>query len=127
MRMRMVGRRRTAAATGNGNKVMSKPNAAAPTNTLMGNPAAPIKLIEFGALSCSHCAEFAKESFGKLTDPAYAAEFFTGVEAVAAGEQTRAGVLAEFWSRCIRTDNEPEKAGETQSRKPVMLHPLEEA
>lgn len=34
----------------------------------MGNPAAPIKLIEFGALSCSHCAEFAKESFAKLRD-----------------------------------------------------------
>lgn len=34
----------------------------------MGNPNAPIKLIEYGALSCSHCAEFAKESFGKLRD-----------------------------------------------------------
>lgn len=34
----------------------------------MGNPDAPIKLVEFGALSCSHCAEFAKESFAKLRD-----------------------------------------------------------
>ncbi len=34
----------------------------------MGNPDAPIKLVEYGALSCSHCAEFAKESFGKLRD-----------------------------------------------------------
>ncbi|KHK89680.1 protein-disulfide isomerase [Novosphingobium malaysiense] len=34
----------------------------------MGNPEAPIKLIEYGALSCSHCAEFAKESFEKLRD-----------------------------------------------------------
>ncbi|SFF74827.1 Protein-disulfide isomerase [Novosphingobium sp. CF614] len=34
----------------------------------MGNPEAPIKLIEFGALSCAHCAEFAKESFEKLRD-----------------------------------------------------------
>ena len=32
----------------------------------MGNPDAPIKLIEFGALSCSHCAEFAEKSFPKL-------------------------------------------------------------
>lgn len=32
----------------------------------MGNPEAPIKLVEYGALSCSHCAEFAKESFDKL-------------------------------------------------------------
>ncbi|WP_283406160.1 thioredoxin domain-containing protein [Novosphingobium panipatense] len=28
----------------------------------VGNPQAPIKLIEFAALSCSHCAEFSKES-----------------------------------------------------------------
>jgi protein-disulfide isomerase len=34
----------------------------------MGNPEAPIKLIEYGALSCSHCAEFAEESFEKLRD-----------------------------------------------------------
>ena len=34
----------------------------------MGNPKAPIKLVEYGALSCSHCAEFAKESFAKLRD-----------------------------------------------------------
>lgn len=35
---------------------------------LMGNPDAPIKLVEFGALSCSHCADFAKESFAELRD-----------------------------------------------------------
>ncbi|PNU04712.1 thioredoxin domain-containing protein [Novosphingobium guangzhouense] len=34
----------------------------------MGNPNAPIKLVEYGALSCSHCAEFAKESFEKMRD-----------------------------------------------------------
>jgi len=33
---------------------------------LMGNPDAPIKLVEFGALTCSHCAEFATESFEEL-------------------------------------------------------------
>jgi protein-disulfide isomerase len=32
----------------------------------MGNPDAPIKLVEYGALSCSHCALFAKESGDKL-------------------------------------------------------------
>ncbi|HOB14054.1 MAG TPA: thioredoxin domain-containing protein [Novosphingobium sp.] len=32
----------------------------------MGNPDAPIKLIEYGALSCSHCAEFAHESSKEL-------------------------------------------------------------
>lgn len=35
---------------------------------LMGNPDAPIKLVEYGALSCSHCAEFAEKSFAKLRD-----------------------------------------------------------
>lgn len=35
---------------------------------LVGNPDAPIKLVEFGALSCSHCAEFSKESSAELLD-----------------------------------------------------------
>ena len=35
---------------------------------LMGNPAAPIKLVEYGALSCSHCAEFSETGFEKLRD-----------------------------------------------------------
>lgn len=72
-------------------------------------------------------ASYLKERFSKLTDPAYAAEFFTGVEAIAAGEQTRAGVLAEFWLRCTGADSEPEKRKVPQSRKPVTLHTLEEA
>jgi protein-disulfide isomerase len=29
---------------------------------LMGNPAAKVKLIEYGALTCSHCADFSRES-----------------------------------------------------------------
>lgn len=29
---------------------------------LMGNPAAPVKLLEFGALSCPHCARFSRDS-----------------------------------------------------------------
>jgi len=35
---------------------------------LMGNPEAPIKLVEYGALSCSHCAEFSEAGFTKLRD-----------------------------------------------------------
>jgi len=35
---------------------------------LMGNPDAPLKLIEYGALSCSHCAAFSTEGFPKLRD-----------------------------------------------------------
>lgn len=35
---------------------------------LMGNPQAPIKLIEFAALSCSHCADFSEKSAAELHD-----------------------------------------------------------
>ncbi|MFM2372273.1 MAG: hypothetical protein RIS85_1995 [Pseudomonadota bacterium] len=35
---------------------------------LQGNPDAPIKLIEYGALSCSHCAEFSEKGSAKLRD-----------------------------------------------------------
>jgi protein-disulfide isomerase len=32
----------------------------------MGNPAAPIKLIEYGSISCSHCAEFSEQGAAAL-------------------------------------------------------------
>ena len=32
----------------------------------MGNPDAPVKLVEYASLTCSHCAEFAKEGFSAL-------------------------------------------------------------
>lgn len=32
----------------------------------MGNPAAPVKLIEFGSFTCPHCAEFAEKSAAEL-------------------------------------------------------------
>lgn len=34
----------------------------------MGNPNAPIKLIEFASLTCSHCAEFAEKGFPSLRE-----------------------------------------------------------
>lgn len=34
----------------------------------MGNPEAPIKLIEYGSLTCPHCAEFSHEATGELRD-----------------------------------------------------------
>lgn len=34
----------------------------------MGNPDAQLKLVEYGALSCSHCAAFSSEGFPKLRD-----------------------------------------------------------
>ena len=33
---------------------------------LLGNPAAPIKLVEYASLSCPHCARFAQDSFQPL-------------------------------------------------------------
>jgi protein-disulfide isomerase len=33
----------------------------------MGNPDAPIKLVEYGSLSCPHCAKLAQQGFAKLT------------------------------------------------------------
>jgi len=35
---------------------------------LMGNPGAPLKLIEYGSLTCPHCAAFSTEGFPKLRD-----------------------------------------------------------
>lgn len=34
---------------------------------VIGNPNAPIKVIEYGSLSCPHCAKLAQEGFTKLT------------------------------------------------------------
>jgi protein-disulfide isomerase len=34
----------------------------------MGNPDAPIKLVEFASLTCPHCAEFAAKGFAPLRD-----------------------------------------------------------
>ncbi|MCB2047062.1 MAG: thioredoxin domain-containing protein [Novosphingobium sp.] len=35
---------------------------------VMGNPEAPIKLVEYGSLTCSHCAEFAETSKVEIKD-----------------------------------------------------------
>jgi protein-disulfide isomerase len=34
----------------------------------MGNPNAPVKLIEYGSISCPHCAEFEEQGAGPLRD-----------------------------------------------------------
>lgn len=34
----------------------------------MGNPAAKVKLVEYGSLTCSHCATFAKEGMASLVN-----------------------------------------------------------
>ena len=35
---------------------------------IMGNPDAPVKLVEYLSLTCSHCAEFASKAFAPLRD-----------------------------------------------------------
>ena len=35
---------------------------------VMGNPEAPIKIVEYGSLTCSHCAEFDEKAFPALRD-----------------------------------------------------------
>jgi protein-disulfide isomerase len=34
----------------------------------MGNPSAPVKLVEYASLNCPHCAEFAEQGVPKLRD-----------------------------------------------------------
>lgn len=34
--------------------------------TVMGNPDAPIKVLEYGAFTCGHCAQFAKDSHEEI-------------------------------------------------------------
>lgn len=33
---------------------------------MMGNPDAPIKLVEFGSVTCGHCAQFEEEAFAEI-------------------------------------------------------------
>lgn len=35
---------------------------------MMGNPDAPIRMVEFGSMSCSHCAEFSETAFEPIRD-----------------------------------------------------------
>jgi protein-disulfide isomerase len=50
-------------------KVWSDVVAATPEGGMrMGNPNAPIKLIEYGSLTCPHCARFAQEGLPTLRD-----------------------------------------------------------
>lgn len=35
---------------------------------LMGNPEAPVKLVEFASLTCGHCAEFSENAMPELTE-----------------------------------------------------------
>lgn len=72
----------------------------------MGNPEAPIKLVEFGSLTCSHCAEFAEASGAELRDDFVASgrvsfEFRNFVRDpldVTAAQLTRCGAPESFFA-----------------------------
>jgi protein-disulfide isomerase len=58
----MIGNSTTAATTANGSDWTQTATKTPEGGMLLGNPNAAVKLVEFGALSCSHCAQFSKES-----------------------------------------------------------------
>lgn len=72
----------------------------------MGNPDAPIKLIEFGSLTCPHCAEFAETSAAELRDTFVASgrvsfEFRNFVRDpidIAAAQLTRCGAPESYFA-----------------------------
>jgi protein-disulfide isomerase len=78
---------------------------------VMGNPAAPIKLIEFGSLTCSHCAEFAEKSFIELRDNFVASgrvsfemrNFVRDGIDVAASQLTRCGTPESYFALTEQT------------------------
>ena len=43
-------------------------NTTAEGGFLMGNPNAPVKIVEFGSMTCPHCAEFDEEAMKQLTE-----------------------------------------------------------
>jgi protein-disulfide isomerase len=34
----------------------------------MGNPNAPVKMVEYGSLSCPHCAKLAQDGMAKIVN-----------------------------------------------------------
>lgn len=67
----------TAPAGGSAAAVIPAPNGGDWTETVsetpeggfvMGNPAAPVKVVEFASMTCSHCADFAKNGLPKLIE-----------------------------------------------------------
>lgn len=73
---------------------------------LMGNPAAPIKLVEYGSLTCSHCAEFAETSGAELRDTFVASgrvsfefrNFTRDAIDITAAQLTRCGAPESFFA-----------------------------
>lgn len=77
----------------------------------MGNPDAPIKLIEFGSLTCSHCAEFSAKGSAQLRDNFVASgrvsfefrNFIRDAIDVTAAQLTRCGAPESFFALTEQT------------------------
>jgi protein-disulfide isomerase len=77
----------------------------------MGNPEAPIKLVEFGSLTCPHCADFAEKSAAELRDNFVASgrvsfEFRNFVRDpidIAAAQLTRCGAPESYFALTEQT------------------------
>ena len=71
----------------------------------MGNPDAPIKLIEFGSFTCSHCADFSEKSHAELRDTFVASgrvsfefrNFVRDAIDITAAQLTRCGTPESFF------------------------------
>ena len=73
---------------------------------LMGNPDAPIKLVEYGSLTCPHCAEFSEKSAADIRDTFVASgrvsfefrNFIRDAIDITAAQLTRCGAPESFFA-----------------------------
>jgi protein-disulfide isomerase len=105
---------------------------------LMGNPDAPIKLVEYGALSCSHCADFAEQSFAELRDDyiasgrvSYELRFFplniydvpATLLATCSGTETTVPLSEAFWAEQPAFFEKAQSAGQGEFEAASKLPP----
>lgn len=105
---------------------------------LMGNPDAPIKLMEYGALSCSHCAEFSETATKELVDSyvasgrvSYELRFFmlnmfdvpATLLATCTAPEVTIPLADQFWAFQKTMFENLQKAGETQVQAAAALPP----
>ncbi len=90
----------------------------------MGNPDAPIKLIEFGSLTCSHCAEFSEKGSAQLRDNFVASgrvsfefrNFIRDAIDVTAAQLTRCGAPESFFALTEQAfANQPDMLAKAQA------------
>lgn len=106
----------------------------------MGNPEAPIKLVEYGALSCSHCADFSKESSEKLRNDyiasgrvSYELRFFmlnafdvpASLLATCGSTEAVIPLAEQFWAWQPTLFANLQKAGDAKLQQTVALPPAQ--